>query len=147
MAGPPSERHSPDATLVLVSPRRDAALVEALSTAGFAVSAQPRTLAVVPALVEAERPDLLVLDTEAAGDAIETAAAVLRRDPGARIMILAGDDDIDAFLDAMRVGVSGYLVGPTDSGGLAGALWDMLAGRPAVPRRYLSRLVEELRTL
>jgi DNA-binding NarL/FixJ family response regulator len=65
---------------------------------------------------------------------------------GTVVVMLSDELDEERFLEAIRAGAMGYLLMDTDPARFSHALRGTLAGEPAVPRRMITRLVDEFRT-
>jgi DNA-binding NarL/FixJ family response regulator len=117
----------------------------ALEAGGFEVCAEAPDGPTAVAAALRERPDVCVLDVNMpGGDGIEAAAEIAARLPGTAIVMLTvspGEDDLFA---AIKAGAAGYLLKDMDPGRLPAALEGVLAGEAAIPRRLVSRVVEEL---
>jgi DNA-binding NarL/FixJ family response regulator len=92
-----------------------------------------------------ERPDVCLLDFEAPGRALDTASQIVSQVPSA-VILLTGRIDEDEFMAAMRAGASGYLPQSVDPTRLPHVVRSVLHGEPAIPRRFVSRLIDELRS-
>jgi DNA-binding NarL/FixJ family response regulator len=117
----------------------------ALEGTGFEICAEA---ADGPSAVEAairERPDVCLLDVHMpGGDGIEAAAVIAARLPGTAIVMLTVSADEDDLFAAIKAGAAGYLLKDVDPARLSAALEGVLAGEAAIPRRLVSRIVEEL---
>lgn len=92
-----------------------------------------------------ERPDVCLLDVHMPrGDGIEAAAEIAARLPGTAIVMLTVSADEDDLFAAIKAGAVGYLLKDVDPARLPAALDGVLAGESAIPRRLVSRIVEEL---
>jgi DNA-binding NarL/FixJ family response regulator len=92
-----------------------------------------------------ERPDVCLLDVHMpGGDGIEAAAEIAARLPGTAIVMLTVSADEDDLFAAIKAGAAGYLLKDVDPARLSAALEGVLAGEAAIPRRLVSRIVEEL---
>ena len=119
---------------------------QSLAGKGFEIVAEGSSAAEAVQLAERERPDICLLDVEPAGGGIQAAEDIAARSPGtAVVMLTTTATDID-LLASMRAGAAGYLPMDTDSSRLADALRGVLAGEAAVPRRLVSRLIDEVRS-
>jgi DNA-binding NarL/FixJ family response regulator len=137
------------ATVLMASgdPARGQALSGLLRTAGFDV--RVGDLAGATGSSPGEAPDvwLLEIDPDAPGDAIATAEQVSEAPGSSKVVVVAPDENPETFLDAMRAGAAGYIVRDGEDEHIGESLWDVLAGRPAVPRRFLRLLIDELEEL
>jgi len=92
-----------------------------------------------------ERPDLCLLDIRMSGSGIAATREITSRLPETKVVIFTvSRDDRDLF-DALRAGAVGYLLKETDPARLPHALYDVLDGEAAIPRRLVARLVTEFR--
>jgi DNA-binding NarL/FixJ family response regulator len=102
-----------------------------------------------PAAVELarkQRPELCLLDVHMPGSGIRAATEILEILPDtAVVMLTVSQNDADLF-DSLRVGAAGYLLKDTDAERLPHALRGVLAGEAAVPRRLVSRVLDEFRS-
>jgi DNA-binding NarL/FixJ family response regulator len=93
-----------------------------------------------------ERPDVCLLGLDAAGQGLRAANEITSRVPTAAVILLTNRLDEDEFMAAVRVGASGYLTSSLDPARLLPVVRGALRGEPAVPRKFVSRLLDELRT-
>ncbi len=85
----------------------------------------PETLAVCRRL----RPDVLVLDLVLPGlHGFEVVRRLRQEEPWIKILVLTGSDERDAELEAVRVGVDGFVEKSTPAEEIAGAIEAMAAG-------------------
>jgi DNA-binding NarL/FixJ family response regulator len=93
-----------------------------------------------------ERPDVRLLGLDASGQGLRAANEIASRVPSAAVILLTNRLDEDEFMAAVRVGASGYLTNTVDPARLPYVVQGALRGEPAVPRKFVSRLLDELRT-
>jgi DNA-binding NarL/FixJ family response regulator len=91
-------------------------------------------------------PDVCLLGLDAAGQGLRVASEIATRVPSAAVILLTSRLDEEEFMAAMRAGATGYLTQTLDPGRLPHVVRGALRGEPAVPRKFVSRLLEELRT-
>ena len=92
-----------------------------------------------------ERPDLCLLDVHMPGGGVKAAWEISARLPQTKIVMLTvSRDDRDLFA-ALQAGASGYLLKDMDPDRLPHALEDVLAGRAALPRALVARLIDQFR--
>jgi len=97
-------------------------------------------------LARAENPDLCLLDVHMPGGGIRAATEILEAIPEAAVVMLTvSQNDADLF-DSLRAGAAGYLLKDIDPESLPHALRGVMAGEAAVPRRLVSRVLDEFRT-
>ncbi len=92
-----------------------------------------------------ERPDVCLLGLETRDLGLRTLSEIVSRAPSTLVILLSDDVDEDELLAALRVGASGYLPQSLDPGRLPHVVRGVLSGESVVPRRFVSRLVDELR--
>jgi DNA-binding NarL/FixJ family response regulator len=90
-----------------------------------------------------ERPDLCILDVRMPGTGAAAAWEIHARLPETKIVMLTVSDEDDDLFAALRAGAEGYLLKDIDPRRLPHALDDVLAGRAAMPRHLVSRLIGE----
>jgi DNA-binding NarL/FixJ family response regulator len=93
-----------------------------------------------------ERPDVCLLGLDALGQGLRAANEIAARVPTAAVILLTNRLDEEEFMAAMRAGASGYLTNSLDPARLTHVVEGAVRGEPAVPRKFVSRLLEELRT-
>jgi DNA-binding NarL/FixJ family response regulator len=71
---------------------------------------------------------------------------IMAQVPSAHVILLTTRLDEEEFLAAVRAGACGYLTQNLDPARLPYVVRGALRGEPAVPRKFVSRLLEELRT-
>ena len=93
-----------------------------------------------------DRPDVCLLGLDAAGQGLRAANEIASRVPSAAVILLTDRLSEEEFMAAVRAGASGYLANSLDPSRLLPVVQSALRGEPAVPRRFVSRLLDELRT-
>ena len=93
-----------------------------------------------------DRPDVCLLGLDASGQGLRAANEILARVPSAAVILLTSRLDEEEFMAAVRAGASGYLTHSLDPARLPHVVRGALRGEAAVPRRFVSRLLDELRT-
>lgn len=92
-----------------------------------------------------DRPDVCLLGLDSSGQGLRAANEIAARVPGAAVVILTNRLDEEEFMAAVRAGVSGYLTSSLDPSRLLPVVQGAMRGEPAVPRKFVSRLLDELR--
>lgn len=92
-----------------------------------------------------DRPDVCLLGLDPAGG-LRVVNEIVSRVPSAAVILLTSRLDEEEFMAAVRAGASGYLTHSLDPARLPYVVRGALRGEPAVPRRFVSRLLDELRT-
>src|SRR5690348_1089361 len=93
-----------------------------------------------------DRPDVCLLGLDLDGQGLRVVNEIASRVPSAAVILLTSRLDEEEFMAAVRAGASGYLTQSLDPARLPFVVQGALRGEPAVPRRFVSRLLEELRT-
>ena len=93
-----------------------------------------------------DRPDVCLLGLDASGQGLRVANEIVQRVPSAAVILLTSRLDEEEFMAAVRAGATGYLTQNLDPARLPHVVRGALRGEPAVPRRFVSRLLDELRT-
>jgi DNA-binding NarL/FixJ family response regulator len=93
-----------------------------------------------------ERPDVCLLGFDTSAQRLRVVSEIMAQVPSAHVILLTTRLDEEEFLAAVRAGASGYLTQNLDPARLPYVVRGALRGEPAVPRRFVSRLLEELRT-
>jgi DNA-binding NarL/FixJ family response regulator len=93
-----------------------------------------------------DRPDVCLLGLDPSGQRLRVVNEIVSRVPSAAVILLTNHLDEEEFMAAVRAGASGYLTQSLDPKRLPFVVEGALRGEPAVPRRFVARLLEELRT-
>jgi DNA-binding NarL/FixJ family response regulator len=93
-----------------------------------------------------ERPDACLLCFEAPEERLRVAYELAAQIPSAAVIMLTGRLDEEEFMAAVRVGASGYLSQGVDPARLPDVVRGALRGEPPIPRKFVSRLLDELRS-
>jgi DNA-binding NarL/FixJ family response regulator len=93
-----------------------------------------------------DRPDVCLLGLDPSAQGLRLVNEITSRVPSAAVILLTNRLDEEEFIAAMRAGASGYLTSTLDPARLPYVVRGALRGEPAVPRKFVSRLLEELRT-
>lgn len=93
-----------------------------------------------------DQPDVCLLGLNPSGQSLSVVNEIVTRVPSAAVILLTNRLDEEEFLAAVRAGASGYLTNTLDPARLPFVVQGALRGEPAVPRRFVSRLLDELRT-
>jgi DNA-binding NarL/FixJ family response regulator len=93
-----------------------------------------------------DRPDVCLLGLDPVGQGLRVVNEIVSKVPSAAVILLTNRLDEEEFMAAVRAGASGYLTQNLDPARLPHVVQGALRGEPAVPRRFVSRLLDELRT-
>ena len=93
-----------------------------------------------------DRPDVCLLGLDPSGQSLRVVNEIATRVPSSAVILLTNQLDEEEFMAAVRVGASGYLPQTLDPARLPYVVRGALRGEPAVPRRFVARLLDELRT-
>lgn len=92
------------------TPRKVGRLRAALSEAGFDVIDESGLSLDLPERVEAIQPDVILIDTDSPGRDVMEQVVLVSRDRPRPIVMFTDDDNPDAMRQAIRAGVSAYIV-------------------------------------
>jgi DNA-binding NarL/FixJ family response regulator len=120
------------------------ALVESLQREGFAVRAEELDATGAVDATLREKPDLCILAAALPGGALLATGRIAHECPATQIVVAAAEPDEEDCLTSLEAGASAYLAKDASPGHLVAALRDVVAGIPSIPRRFQSRLLEEL---
>jgi DNA-binding NarL/FixJ family response regulator len=93
-----------------------------------------------------ERPDVCLLGLKAGTNRMRATVEIVSRVPSVHVIVLTNSPDEDEFMAAMRGGAVGYLPQSLDTERLPQVVRSALDGEPAVPRRFVGRLLAELQS-
>jgi DNA-binding NarL/FixJ family response regulator len=93
-----------------------------------------------------DRPDVCLLGLANDGQGLRVVNEIVSQVPSAAVILLTSKLDEEEFMAAVRAGASGYLTQNLDPKRLPHVVRGALRGEPAVPRIFVSRLLDELRT-
>jgi two-component system NarL family response regulator len=116
-----------------------------LEQQGFLVCAEAASAQRAIEAALRERPDVCLLDVGMPGGGIRAAGEIATRLPETAVVMLTVSDSEDDLLDALRAGARGYLLKDMNTEQLPAALWAVLRGEAALPRRLAASLVQEIR--
>ncbi|HXR40790.1 MAG TPA: response regulator transcription factor [Acidothermaceae bacterium] len=93
-----------------------------------------------------DRPDVCLLGFGPSGQGLRTVNEIATRVPSTTVILLTSELNEEEFMAAVRAGATGYLTQSLDPKRLPFVVRGALRGEPAVPRRFVSRLLDELKT-
>jgi DNA-binding NarL/FixJ family response regulator len=125
-------------------------LIALLRAEGYDVVAEASDGLEAIALVEQERPDLVLMDLSMpTRDGFEATAHITARHPGTKVVVITLFDDEASVVRALQAGASGYVSKQADPDQITGAVGAALRGamwlgagvvRPAFPSRVAEAL-------
>ena len=133
---------------MLVADRRSlvrAGIGAILEREGFFICAEAGTRADALRAAVRHRPQLCVLEVELPGGGIAAARRISRDLPGTRVLMVTESTEPRDVVGALRAGARGYLLKESGLKRLGVVGRAVLRGEFAVPRRFTSTLVDELR--
>lgn len=92
-----------------------------------------------------EQPDLCLIGPDMKGSRYNVVRGITRAAPGAAIVVLAHEVDIEDLLESVRAGAVGYVPGPTGADQLRRIVRAVAANEAVIPRSMVLELVLELR--
>jgi DNA-binding NarL/FixJ family response regulator len=111
--------------------------------AGFYVLGEAASVAELAHLVRTTAPaDLLIVSQDLPGGGLPSALEVAPR--SATIVVFADRPRDDLVIDALQLGVSGYLLKSTPASAISPTLRAALAGEPVIDRSLVKTLVDEI---
>jgi len=112
----------------------------------FVISAEAADAAETVSAAIASRPDICLLEVTLPGGGLAAAWELTARLPEMRVVVLTGSEDERDLLEALEIGVSGYLLKTPLLEWLPNTLLDVHGGTFAMPRRLTSSVVQRFRT-
>jgi DNA-binding NarL/FixJ family response regulator len=117
----------------------------ALEADGLRVSAEVHSLQELIEAVESHEPDVCLVDVDLSGGGVRGAAEIASRAPRVAVVLLADDAGEETFLDAIRVGATGYVPRRISPARLPSVIRAVLDGEPAIPRSLVTLLINHYR--
>jgi len=93
-----------------------------------------------------EQPDVCLIAWELAGGGASAVRGVSRAAPGAAVIVLADECDVDAMLEAIRAGAVGYAPGGLSIDRLRKLIDAVSVGEAVLPRSLVRDLLLEIRS-
>ena len=117
----------------------------ALEADGVAVVGEVHSLPELVDAVERHKPDVCLVDADLNGGGVRAAAELTARAPTVAVVLLADDASDEMFLDAIRVGATGYVPKHIPPARLPSVVRAVLDGEPAIPRALVTHLINQYR--
>ena len=92
-----------------------------------------------------DRPDVCLLGLDPSGQGLRVVHEIATQVPSAAVILITNKLDEEEFMAAVRAGASGYVTQSLDPARLPFVVRSAMRGEPAVPRRFVTRLLDELR--
>ena len=124
-------------------PATRTALRRNLSDSGFQVVAETADASAAVEAVRSIHPEVALLDIHMPGNGIAAADEISRLAPDVAIVMLTVSRTDEDLFDALKAGARGYLLKDMDPERLPAALRAVLAGEAALPRKLLTRVIDE----
>jgi DNA-binding NarL/FixJ family response regulator len=137
-----------DRTVVVVGSRSAATLAGvrlALERPGIHVAAGAENVPDLIAAVQREQPDVCIVDRALSSAPVATAAELRTRVPSVAVVLLTDEVSETEFLEAISVGVAGYLHKGISPAALGNVVLAVAKGEPAVPRSLVVALINGYR--
>ena len=135
----------PPTRVLIASERRPTRARLRLALEGDARCSEAETADAAVAAAIRERPDVCLISLKS-HSRIRAAAEIAARVPSVHVIVLTNRPDEEEFMAAMRGGATGYLPQSLDPERLPHVVRSALRGEPAVPRRFVARLIAELQS-
>jgi DNA-binding NarL/FixJ family response regulator len=136
---------NPQVLLAIASPLMRTAAEACLQERGFGVRWAGADAAVVIESAVQDLPDVVVIDTDLPGGGLMAATKISSAAPGIAVVMLAHAPTEADVLAAIHAGAVGYLPKDVSLEGLTRALRGVLVVEPALPRKLVSALLDEIR--
>jgi len=135
----------PPTRVLIAAERRPTRARLRLALEGDARCSEAETADDAVAAAVRDRPDVCLVGLKGA-NRIRATTEIVARVPSVHVIVLTNRPDEEEFMAAMRGGAAGYLSQDLDPKRLPFVIQSALRGEPAVPRRYVGRLLAELRS-
>ena len=91
-------------------------------------------------------PEVVVMDVIMPGkDGVEACREIMESAPETRVVMLTASEEVDAIVEAVAAGATGYLQKETDGERLLSTVRDAVSGELRVPVEVVRRAFEEIR--
>jgi len=135
----------PAARVLIAAERRPTRARLRLALEAEAECSEADTADAAVAAAVRERPDVCLLGLKAGSNRLRAITEIASHAPSVAVIVFTNRPDEDEFMAAMRGGAAGYLPQSLDPERLMDVVRSTLRGEPAVPRRFVARLLAELR--
>jgi DNA-binding NarL/FixJ family response regulator len=135
----------PSARVLIAAERRPVRARLRLALEGDARCSEAESADAAVAAAVRERPDVCLIGLKGS-NRIRAMAEIVSQVPSVQVIVLTNRPDEEEFMAAMRGGAVGYLPQSLDPERLPFVVRSALQGEPAVPRRFVARLLAELQS-
>jgi len=135
----------PPARVLIAAERRPVRARLRLALEGDARCSEAETADAAVAAAVRERPDVCLIGLKG-GSRLRAVAEIVSQAPSVQVIVLTNRPDEEEFMAAIRNGAAGYLPQSVDPERLPFVVRGALHGEPAVPRRFVARLLAELQS-
>jgi DNA-binding NarL/FixJ family response regulator len=151
MSGDHDEQAPPEALVRVVLGDPDVFAQRAISRVltqdgRFDVCATARDAAETVAAAVAAVPDICILEVAMPGGGLAAAWEITARLPDTHVVMFTSREGHEELMEALELGVSGYLLKGAVLTWLPNALMDVYRGTFAMPRRLTGKVIQQLRT-
>ena len=136
----------PPARVLIAAERRPTRARLRLALEGDASCSEAESADAAVAAAVRDRPDVCLLSLKAGPNRLRATAEIVAQAPSVQVIVLTNRPDEEEFMAAMRGGAVGYLPQSLDPERLPDVVRSTMRGEPAVPRRFVARLLAELQS-
>jgi len=126
-------------------PAMRAGIRMALAKDGIRVCAEAESVQELVTAGMRHQPDACIVDVHLSGDGFHAAAEMAARAPAVPVVLLVDDDCDEQFLEAIRLGATGYVRRTIAPSALANVVRAVAKGEPAIPRSLVRTLIDDYR--
>ena len=117
----------------------------ALAKDGIRICAEAKSVQELVTAGMRHQPDACIVDVHLSGDGFHAAAEMAARAPAVPVVLLVDDDCDEQFLEAIRLGATGYVRRTIAPSALANVVRAVAKGEPAIPRSLVRTLIDDYR--
>ena len=111
----------------------------------FAVVGSGASAADALTIATEKQPDVLLIDLQMPGNALDAIARIRMKSPSIIIMAFTASDRIDHAINALEAGANGYVLKGSTAGELTAAINSVIAGETFVTPSLASKVIAALR--
>ena len=126
-------------------PAMRAGIRMALAKDGIRICAEAESVQELVTAGMRHQPDACIVDVHLSGDGFHAAAEMAARAPAVPVVLLVDDDCDEQFLEAIRLGATGYVRRTIAPSALANVVRAVAKGEPAIPRSLVRTLIDDYR--